>query len=77
MTMTHPDTPQQAPAIENCPECDGDDITVDSSSSMQLSEIFCGDCGYKMQSKSCEEVMTDRWNKAARKAKKSRSNDER
>lgn len=73
MTTT---TPQQAPVIENCPKCDGDDITVDSSSSMQLSEISCGDCGHKLQAKVCEETIIERWNKAARKAKTGSKNEQ-
>jgi transposase-like protein len=50
-------------SCSNCPKCDSDLITVESSYSMRFSSISCDDCDYSIQAAVCEETLEKRWNK--------------
>lgn len=52
--------------IKNCPECDGDDITIESSRELEVSNMFCCDCDYTITGKVPEETLIKRWNRVKR-----------
>lgn len=56
-------------SVDNCPECDSEDVTIDSCGSMMLSTISCDDCDYMMQASVCEETLEKRWNAKYKKSK--------
>ena len=53
--------------IERCPKCGSDEIDLDSSREMELSEITCTDCGYGRQVHKPEDELLKWWNGLSRK----------
>jgi hypothetical protein len=51
-----------------CPECGNRCLTIDSSSAMRKSSIYCSVCEHEMIGECNEETLIERWNKAARAA---------
>lgn len=53
--------------MKNCPECNSDLITVNSSRELRISEIICDDCGFIIQENINEDDLINKWNKIKRK----------
>lgn len=48
--------------LRRCPKCGSDELDMDSSREMELSEITCLDCGHSLQRHLPENWLTVLWN---------------
>jgi hypothetical protein len=55
-------TPEKLAQPKPCPRCENDAPTINSSASVRLSEIHCGDCGFVLQRPVDEDAIITIWN---------------
>lgn len=54
--------PEKLAQPKPCPRCENDAPTINSSASVRLSEIHCGDCGFVLQRPVDEDAIITIWN---------------
>jgi transposase-like protein len=52
--------------MKNCPECDSDLITVESSREMRFSRIICDDCDFEITGEINEDALIKKWDRLKR-----------
>lgn len=54
-------TAPKKPKLRDCPKCNSDDLTLDSSRALQLSQVLCNNCGHKLYRECYEEDIIKVW----------------
>lgn len=47
--------------MNNCPRCDDDLPTVESSREMQISKVWCSVCGFQIAAQVNEDCIIEMW----------------
>lgn len=55
-------TAPKKPKLRDCPKCNSNDLTLDSSRALQLSQVICNNCGHKLYRECYEEDIIEAWN---------------